>query len=75
MITPFDDFVYLVNNVLLGEEPVSYMENECFMFLKYIFVDHRRFHSTHRYSRSVRGICAVVLLSCCAQGIAGTLAL
>lgn len=23
MITPFDDFVYLVNNVLLGEEPVS----------------------------------------------------
>ncbi|EFA03816.1 hypothetical protein TcasGA2_TC013930 [Tribolium castaneum] len=21
MITPFDDFVYLINNVLLGEEP------------------------------------------------------
>lgn len=23
MITPFDDFIYLVNNVLLGDEPVS----------------------------------------------------
>jgi len=22
-MTPFDDFVYLINHVLLGEEPVS----------------------------------------------------
>lgn len=24
VMTPFDDFVYLINSILLGEEPVSY---------------------------------------------------
>lgn len=39
MITPFDDFVYLVNNVLLGEEPVSEKDEFEFMNICNAFKD------------------------------------
>lgn len=82
MITPFDDFVYLVNNVLLGEEPVSRIQDrfqvptillEC--FIRLLILDHRRLHLAHWNCCCVRCFCIVVLFSRCSEGVANTAAL
>ena len=70
-MTPFDDFVYLINSILLGEEPVRPQNLIHLIFpliLYLIFVlDRRRLHTTGRYVCCVCGIHTLVLLSNCSK--------
>lgn len=72
MITPVDDFLYLVNNVLLGDEPVR--RNKCTLILTHnlivywYYTDRRRLHFIGGHNCGICGVCIMVLLSCSTQG-------
>lgn len=71
MMTPFEDFVYLINHVLLGEEPVS-EENSfislaaCIDFCYY--ADNRGFYPAGGHLGGIYRLHTVVLLPHTAQG-------
>lgn len=64
MITPFDDFVYLVNNVLLGEEPVGEFED---IRVKHFLTDCFHFQTIEDFILLVGTVVAFVafVLWCC----------
>ncbi len=70
-MTPFDDFMFLINSILLGEEPVSlwqYYNNWVITNWRLFFPDHRRLYTLGWHICGICGVCAMVLLSDCSKG-------
>lgn len=76
MMTPLDDFAYLINHVLLGEEPVRPNDVfEIFAQPPLSISDRRRFYTSRWNDRSIRSFHTVVLFPRCSEGVAGSGAL
>ena len=63
-MTPWEDLFFVINNLLLGEEPVSsaLLIIQLIILMTFLSVD-RRFHPPGRNQRGLRSIHTLVLLS------------